>query len=92
MSNGERLIDKIHSTIKSMDLNCHRVDGRQIELQRFYQSARRGEHFEIDMVCLVDSVCIFIEVTTQTDNNKEKITRDFFMNLGLYSGFFLLME
>ncbi len=67
--------EKIYSTIKSMGLDCYMVEGNHIQLKKFHKTAPPGEHLEIDMICLVNNVCLFIEVTRQKDDNRKKIRK-----------------
>lgn len=65
---------QVLKTLRGMGIKCYGKHG-QIPLQALYPSAQPGDHLEIDIVCLIDNICILVETTTQTNNNKEKISK-----------------
>ena len=65
---------QVLKTLRSMGIKCYGKHG-QIPLQVLYPSTQPGDHLEIDIVCLIENICILIETTTQTNNNSEKIDK-----------------
>ena len=74
MAKAEQFVAQVHSIFNKMELECFGPHS-QITLKKLYPGAASGEHLEIDMVVLVGSVVILIEVTTQADKNSEKIKK-----------------
>ena len=65
---------QVLETLKGMGIKCYGENG-QIQLQAFYPRSQSGDHIEIDIVCLIENICIFVETTTQTNNNSDKIKK-----------------
>ena len=65
---------QVLKTLKGMDIKCY-GEHRQIPLVRLFPRMPPDENFEIDIVGLIGNICILIEVTTQQENNRDKIRR-----------------
>lgn len=71
---GKRFEKQGLRTLKAMGIKCYGEHG-QIPLQALHPGSQSGDHLEIDIVCLVENICILVETTTQTNNNSAKITK-----------------
>ena len=71
---GSLFESQVLKTLKGMGIKCYGKHG-QIPLQALYPSTQPGDHLEIDIVCLIENICILVETTTQTNNNSEKINK-----------------
>ena len=71
---GKRFEKQALKTLKGMGIKSYGEHG-QIPLQALHPDSQLGRHLEIDIVCLVDSICILVETTIETNNNDRKITR-----------------
>ena len=71
---GRKFERQVLKTLRGMGIKCYGEHG-QIPLQALHPGHQPGRHLEIDIVCLVGSICILVETTTQTNNNDRKITR-----------------
>ena len=71
---GSLFENQVLKTLKGMGIKCYGKHG-QIPLQALYSGTQPGDHLEIDIVCLIENICILVETTTQTNNNSEKIKR-----------------
>ena len=73
-SGGQKFERQVLKTLKEMGIKCYGKHG-QIPLQVLYPSTQLGDHLEIDIVCLIENICILVETTTQKNNNSEKIDK-----------------
>lgn len=71
---GKRFEKQVLKTLKGMGIRSY-GEHNQIPLQALHPDSQLGRHLEIDIVCLVDSICILVETTIETNNNDRKITR-----------------
>ena len=71
---GSLFENQVLKTLKGMGIKCYGKHG-QIPLQALYSGTQPGDHLEIDIVCLIENICILVETTTQTNNNSGKIKR-----------------
>ena len=72
---GRKFEKRVLKTLKDMNINKSYGSHSQIPLQALHPRSRSGDHLEIDIVCLVGSICILVETTTETNNNSRKIKR-----------------
>ena len=61
---GPRFEKEVLKTLDGMGIECYGSHG-QIPLSNLYPDSSPGEHFEIDIVCLIKGVCVLIETTTE---------------------------
>ena len=73
-SEGLKFERQVLKTLKGMGITCYGEHG-QIQLQTFYPRSQSRDHLEIDIVCLIENICILVETTTQTNNNSNKIKK-----------------
>ena len=71
---GKRFEKQVLRTLKEMGIKCYGDHG-QIPLQALHPRSQPGDHLEIDIVCLIENICILVETTTQTNNNSDKIIK-----------------
>ena len=71
---GKRFERQVLKTLKGMGIKCY-GEHSQIRLQALYPGSQPGNHLEIDIVCLIENICILVETTIQKNNNSEKIKR-----------------
>ena len=71
---GKRFEKQVLKTLKGMGIKCY-GEHDQISLQALHPGSQLGDHLEIDIVCLVENVCILVETTIQKSNNNSKIKK-----------------
>lgn len=71
---GFRFEKQVLKTLRSMGIKSYGEHG-QIPLQALHPRSQSGRHLEIDIVCLIGSICLLIETTTEKNNNDRKIRR-----------------
>ena len=74
VSEGVKFERQVLKTLKEMNIKCFGEHG-QIPLSNLHPGSRTGDHIEIDIVCLIDNICILIETTIEASNNSNKIKR-----------------
>ena len=78
---GIRFEKQVLRTLKGMGIKCY-GEHDQISLQALHPGSQSGDHLEIDIVCLVENICILVETTIQKNNNSNKIKK-FIRHCGL---------
>jgi DGQHR domain-containing protein len=71
---GPRFEKEVLKTLEGMEIECYGSHD-QIPLRNLYPKSSPGEHFEIDIVCLIKGVCVLIETTTEKGRPSRKIKR-----------------
>ena len=71
---GTRFEKQVLKTLQSMGIKSY-GRSRQIPLQVLHPGSKSGDHLEIDIVCLVGSICILVETTIQKKKNSDKIKK-----------------
>ncbi len=71
---GTRLERQVLRILEKMGIKCYGENG-QIPLSSLHPGRQPGGHLEIDIICLIDNICILIETTTETNSNSDKIKR-----------------
>ena len=71
---GKLFEKQVLKTLQDMGIKSYGSHS-QISLQALHDGEENGEHLEIDIVCLVESICILVETTTQKSNNSDKIKK-----------------
>lgn len=71
---GKRFEKQVLRTLEKMGIKCYGDHG-QIPLQVLHPRSQPGDHLEIDIVCLIENICILVETTTQKNNNSDKIIK-----------------
>ena len=72
--NGSRFEKQVLKTLKGMGITCYGEHG-QIPLQKLYPNNQSGRHLEIDIICVVENICILVETTIQKEKNSRKIKK-----------------
>lgn len=71
---GPRFEKEVLKTLKGMEIECY-GSHNQIPLRNLYPESSPNEHLEIDIVCLIEGVCVLIESTTEKGRPSPKIKR-----------------